>query len=100
MKNPLRWADVDLGAISANCDRIAGHLPQGTKLFAVVKAGGYAHGAVPVAHAALEGGATGLAVATLEEATEIRGLIDPENILVMGGLVPAQARAAMQLALR
>ena len=50
---------------------------------------------MPVAHAALEGGATGLAVATLEEATEIRGLIDPENILVMGGLVPAQARAAI-----
>src|SRR2546430_12046127 len=94
LKNPLRWADVDLGAISANCARILGHLPKGTKLFAVVKAGGYGHGTVPVAHAALEGGATGLAVATLEEAAEIRGLIGPEQILVMGGLVPAQARTA------
>ena len=63
-------------------------------MFAVVKAGGYGHGAVPVAHAALEGGATGLAVATLEEAAQIRGLVDAEQILVMGGLLPAQARTA------
>jgi len=49
---------------------------------------------VPVAHAALEGGASGLAVATLEEAAQIRGLLDHEQILVMGGLVPAQARSA------
>jgi len=50
---------------------------------------------VPVAHAALEGGATGLAVATLEEGAQIRGLVDPEQILVMGGLVASQARAAV-----
>src|SRR5256885_8758327 len=29
-----------------------------------------------------------------EEAAQIRGLIDPEQILVMGGLVASQARAA------
>lgn len=60
----------------------------------MVKANGYGHGAVPVAHAALEGGATGLGVATLEEASQVRGLVDPENILVMGGLLPSQAAAA------
>ena len=60
----------------------------------MVKANGYGHGAVPVAHAALEGGATGLAVATLEEAAQVRGLVDHEQILVMGGLLPAQARTA------
>jgi len=49
---------------------------------------------VPVAHAALEGGATRLAVATLEEAAQVRGLLDPEQILVMGGLLPSQAGAA------
>ncbi|HKW70108.1 MAG TPA: alanine racemase [Candidatus Dormibacteraeota bacterium] len=83
-----------MDAISANCERILRHLAPGTKLFAVVKANGYGHGAVPVAHAALEGGATGLAVATLEEAAQISGLVDPEHILVMGGLVPEQAQAA------
>jgi alanine racemase len=30
-------------------------------------------------------------VATLDEAEQIRGLIDPEQILVMGGLLPSQA---------
>ena len=60
----------------------------------MVKANGYGHGAVPVAHAALEGGATGLGVATLEEALQVRGLVDAENILVMGGLLPANANAA------
>ncbi len=60
----------------------------------MVKANGYGHGAVPAAHAALEGGATGLAVATLEEAEQIRGLADPEQILVMGGLLPSQAKDA------
>jgi alanine racemase len=49
---------------------------------------------VPVAHAALEGGATGLAVATLEEAAQLRGLVDPEQILVMGGVLPSQASSA------
>jgi alanine racemase len=63
----------------------------------VVKANGYGHGAVPVAHAALEGGATRLAVATLEEATQLRGLVDPEEILVMGGLLPTQAPTAASL---
>jgi alanine racemase len=60
----------------------------------VVKAGGYGHGALPVAHAALDGGATGLAVATLEEAHELRGLAAADRVLVMGGLTPAQAGAA------
>lgn len=92
----MRWAEIDLAAIGANCERILRHLPPGTRLFAVVKANGYGHGAVPVAHAALEGGATGLAVATLEEAAHVRGLVDPENILVMGGILPSQAAAASQ----
>ena len=33
-------------------------------------------------------------MATLEEGAQIRGLVDPEQILVMGGLLPAQAKAA------
>ena len=90
----LRWADIDLGAVRANCARIVGHLPRGTHLLAVVKAGGYGHGAVPVARAAIDGGATGLAVATLEEARELGGLVRADHVLVMGGITPDQARSA------
>ncbi len=90
----MRWAEVDLGAVSANCARILAHVPAGSRLLAVVKAGGYGHGAVPVARAALEGGATGLAVATLEEAQGLGGLVRTEDILVMGGLTLDLAPAA------
>lgn len=94
MTAALRWADVDVGAVRSNCARILAHVPKGTHLFAVVKAGGYGHGAVPVAKAALEGGATGLAVSTLEEADQLAGLLHPDHVLVMGGLTPAHARHA------
>ena len=78
----------------ANCDRILAHLPKGSRLLAVVKAGGYGHGALACARAAIEGGASGLAVATLEEAHALGGLVDASNVLVMGGLVVDQAPAA------
>jgi alanine racemase len=49
---------------------------------------------VQVARAALEGGATGLAVATLEEADQLHGLVSEDRILVMGALPPHMAPAA------
>src|SRR5579859_1531803 len=92
-----RWAEVDLGAIRENVAELLRRLPAGTRMLAVVKADGYGHGALPVAQAALEGGAWGLAVATLDEAVEVRELCPPERILVMGGLLPPQAPAAAAL---
>jgi alanine racemase len=80
--------------VRANTATILAHLPKGTKLFAVVKANGYGHGAQRVARAALNGGAWGLAVATVEEADELTELVKPERVLVMGGLSPRQAGAA------
>ncbi|HEY1420313.1 MAG TPA: alanine racemase [Candidatus Dormibacteraeota bacterium] len=85
---------MDLGAVRANCARITSHIPRNARLYAVVKAGGYGLGALVVARAALDGGAGGLAVATLEEAHELRGMVPAEHVLVMGGLTPAQAHAA------
>jgi alanine racemase len=80
--------------VSANCARILGHLPKNARLIAVVKAGGYGHGALPAAKAALGGGATSLAVATIEEARELGAIVPPEEILVMGGITVEQARPA------
>ena len=55
----------------------------GAALMAVVKADGYGHGAVPVARAALQAGATWLGVCTIEEALELRaaGLDRPAPVL-------------------
>jgi len=94
LTSQLRWVDVHLKAIRANAARIREHLPKGVHLIAVVKANAYGHGAVKAARAAVDGGATRLAVSTLAEARELAGLVPAEHILVMGGLVPAQAAAA------
>jgi alanine racemase len=65
------WAEVDLAAVRANARALAA-LAAPARLCAVVKADGYGHGAVPVARAALEGGATCLAVALVEEGAALR----------------------------
>jgi alanine racemase len=60
----------------------------------VIKADGYGHGARQVAGAALGAGAWGLAVVTLEEAAEVRDLLQPERILVLGPLLAEDAPEA------
>jgi alanine racemase len=76
------WAEVDLGAVRANAALLAGLVaPAG--LCAVVKAAGYGHGSVPVARAAIEGGASWLAVALVAEGAVLRrhGLDTPILLL-------------------
>ncbi len=68
-------AVVDLAAVTANTAFLLDTLRRrgsAARLMAVVKADGYGHGAVPVAMAAIRGGATALGVATPEEALELR----------------------------
>src|ERR687883_1864541 len=67
----LACAVVDLDAVAANVAVLRQHAP-GAQLMAVVKADGYGHGMVPVARAALAGGADRLGVAHLREALELR----------------------------
>jgi alanine racemase len=62
---------VDLDAVSANVAALRRIAP-GAALMAVVKADGYGHGMVPVARAALAGGADQLGVAHLREALDLR----------------------------
>lgn len=65
------WAEVDLGAISANVAALRA-MAAPAAMCAVVKADGYGHGAVPSARAALAGGADVLAVALVSEGVELR----------------------------
>lgn len=67
-----------------------------SRVFAVVKANGYGHGAPRIARAAIEAGAQGLAVVTLEEASELAGETEPGRVLVMGPLLPGEAAAAVE----
>jgi alanine racemase len=91
---PQRWAEVDLCAVGWNVGELRRRLPAGCRLIAVVKADGYGHGARPVAAASLAAGAWGLGVSTPEEALQLRGLCEPERLLVMGGLAPSGCEAA------
>lgn len=77
---PVR-ADVDLDAVSANVALLGE--AAGVPVCAVVKADGYGHGAVPVARAALEGGAAMLAVALVAEGAELRDAHIRGPILVL-----------------
>jgi len=76
------WADVDLDAVKHNV-KLIGEAVAPARIMAVVKADGYGHGAVQVSRAALEAGATRLAVATLREASELRlaGIDAPIQVL-------------------
>ena len=78
-------ARIDSGAIAANTARLVRAAP-GAAVCAVVKSDGYGHGAVTAARAALEGGATWLAVAAAQEARELRAAGIDARLLVMGAL--------------
>jgi alanine racemase len=67
---PVR-AEIDIRAVRHNAEVLA-KMAGPAALCAVVKADGYGHGAVAVARAALDGGATWLAVALVEEGVALR----------------------------
>lgn len=87
-RTPSRtWAEIDLGAIRHNVRALKSRAPD-SRLMAVVKAGAYGHGAVPVSRAALEAGADALAVVTVEEGAELRSAGITAPILVFTDLAP------------
>ena len=84
MPAPQRWAwaDIDLDAVSHNV-RVLADLAAPARLWAVVKADGYGHGAVAVATAALAAGASALCVALVQEGVALRdaGIVAPIIVL-------------------
>ena len=80
------WLEIDRDAIRHNTAQLLGSLKPGCQLMAVVKADGYGHGAVTVAEAALDGGASSFGVATLAEGIELRQAGIQAPILVLGNL--------------
>ena len=84
------WVEVDADAITDNAATLARALSPGSSLMAVVKADGYGHGAVPVAEAALAGGARCFGVATLAEGVQLRRAGISAPVLVLGNLIHAE----------
>ena len=93
---PLRaTAAVNLAAIERNVATLRRRLAAGSQLCAVVKADGYGHGAAQAAVAALAGGATSLAVATADEAGELRAAGIDAPLLVMGAVSVQELEVAL-----
>jgi alanine racemase len=87
-------ARIDHDAVRANCVRLKSELGE-AELCAVVKADGYGHGADGCANAALEGGATRLAVATAGEAEQIGRRFQHVPLLTMGALTAEEVDATL-----
>lgn len=94
------FVTVDLGAITDNVRVMRRMLPVGCAFGAVVKAEGYGHGAVPVARAAIVGGASWLLVATVPEGCELRGAgLTDVPILVLGPVAADEIEALVRAGL-
>lgn len=83
-------AEVDLSAIEYNLESMHQNLRPGTKMIAVVKTNGYGHGAAAIARR-IEGRPYlwGFAVATFEEAEELREAGIRKPILILGYVFPS-----------
>lgn len=80
-------AHINLNALRHNVTAIQQRLPEGVKIFGIVKANAYGHGAVMCARVLAGMGVTTLGVATLEEGMELRNSGIKGDIYVLGGLL-------------
>ncbi|MGD0410422.1 MAG: alanine racemase [Verrucomicrobiota bacterium] len=83
---PLRpaWVEIDLARLRHNLRLIRRELPPAVKLLAVVKDEAYGHGAMDVVQIALEEGAAGFGLSTLEEAMTLRDTGITAPLLLLG----------------
>ncbi len=90
------WAEIDLAALHHNYRQALRYCPDDQRLLAVVKADAYGHGAVPVTRAFQRWGVGDFAVATLEEALELRTAGIDDRLLVLGSCFPGQEDAFLE----
>ena len=85
------FAQINLNHIEENLKNMQALVGRESRFLAVIKTDGYGHGAVPVAEFLEEKEALyGYAVATIEEALELRGHHMKKPILVLGYTFPEQ----------
>ena len=77
------WAEIDLDAIRANISSARACMRDDTGFMAIIKADGYGHGAVPIAHA-IDDMVDAYGVAILEEGIELRQAGITKPILILG----------------
>ncbi len=89
------WVEVDLDKIANNIREIRCLTDKKAEITAVIKANAYGHGSCVLAPLLARNGADRFAVAELDEAIELRQHGITEPILVLGTVLPDQAREAI-----
>lgn len=85
------WKEIHVENFKWNLECLKKLMPEGCECMAVVKADGYGHGAVTSAKALIQCGVRTFAVATLEEAIELRRNQIEGEILILGYTQPINA---------
>lgn len=80
------WVEVNLDSIEKNILCFKKYLKKGTKLFAVIKADAYGHGAVMIAPVLLASGVDFLGVSSIDEGLQLREAKINAPILVLGAV--------------
>jgi len=87
------WAEINLDALAHNVRALKRLIGERVELAAVIKSNAYGHGAVPVAKAALESGASRLAVNQASEGVRLRQAGIQAPIILLGYALPEEAEA-------
>ena len=90
------WAEISLGALESNINKIKGILENGTEIMAVVKADAYGHGEQEIIAKLHECGIDYFAVSNLDEAVSVRKHCREAQILILGYTPPEYAEELEQ----
>ena len=82
-------ATINLAALRHNLGVVRRCAPR-SRVFGVIKANAYGHGAGPVAREAVKAGVSFIALVTLQEAVTLRETVIETPILIMGVREPAE----------
>ena len=93
------YIKVDLDCITENILAMKKNLKEGTAIAAVIKTDGYGHGAVPIAYA-LKNIAEAFAVATIEEAVNLRRHGIKNDIYILGFLPESRISDVIEYEIR
>jgi alanine racemase len=93
------WVEIRTRALEENFRFLASLAAPNAELLAIVKCNAYGHSLAICAPAVVRAGAKWLGVTSVEEGIAARALCPNARILVIGGIFPKQAAAAIQFRL-
>jgi len=90
------FAEIDLGAIRYNLQKIRKIVRGDIRILGVVKADAYGHGMEEVAKTVIEEGVDYLGVSSLDEARQLREAGIKDKIIVLGTILPEEAEGVLR----